>query len=141
RLRTYRYKQVPEIFGMENNSIWVGKVKKLRLNGYAVEILPKLRIHEENVMEELMLSAEGAEHITRILKEESIRHKEITERDLVSPWQSHDSLHFHTRSYLKTGECLVWHKRKNSVEYFFPECFAALFLFAVRAEYLSLVCS
>ncbi|OIR56611.1 MAG: uncharacterized protein A8A55_2641 [Amphiamblys sp. WSBS2006] len=55
----------------ENNSLWMGEVKNLNLGGYAVEILPKLRIHEENVMVELKLRTYGVEHIARILKEES----------------------------------------------------------------------
>ncbi|OIR57757.1 MAG: uncharacterized protein A8A55_1476 [Amphiamblys sp. WSBS2006] len=60
-----------EILGEGNNSIWVGKMERLELGDYAVGILPKLRLHEENVMEELVLSAEKIENITEILKEEN----------------------------------------------------------------------
>ncbi|OIR58949.1 MAG: uncharacterized protein A8A55_0278 [Amphiamblys sp. WSBS2006] len=56
---------------MENNSIWVGKLKKLEPSDYTMSILPKLRIHEENVMEFLRLSASKPEHITEILKMEN----------------------------------------------------------------------
>ncbi|OIR56336.1 MAG: uncharacterized protein A8A55_2920, partial [Amphiamblys sp. WSBS2006] len=52
-----------EISKTKNNSIWVGKVGSLRLVGHAIQTLPKLRIHEENVMEELVLSV-SYEHIT-----------------------------------------------------------------------------
>ncbi|OIR56524.1 MAG: uncharacterized protein A8A55_2729 [Amphiamblys sp. WSBS2006] len=55
----------------ENNSLWIGKVEKLSLGGYAVGILPKLRIHEENVMEKLVLSADNTEHLTETLKTEN----------------------------------------------------------------------
>ncbi|OIR57589.1 MAG: uncharacterized protein A8A55_1645 [Amphiamblys sp. WSBS2006] len=60
-----------EILRTENSSLWVGKVKKIHLEDYAIEILPKLRIHGENEMEELELNAGKAEHITRILKNEN----------------------------------------------------------------------
>ncbi|OIR55745.1 MAG: uncharacterized protein A8A55_3509, partial [Amphiamblys sp. WSBS2006] len=52
-------------------SIWIGKVKRLKLEGYALGTLPKLKFHEENVMEELKLDADKPEHITEILKEEN----------------------------------------------------------------------
>ncbi|OIR56501.1 MAG: uncharacterized protein A8A55_2752 [Amphiamblys sp. WSBS2006] len=62
----------PKILKEENNSIWIGKLEKLELKGYAVEILPKLRIHEDNVMEELGLHASySSECITSILKTEN----------------------------------------------------------------------
>ncbi|OIR56434.1 MAG: uncharacterized protein A8A55_2819 [Amphiamblys sp. WSBS2006] len=48
---------VDEIYHKTTRSIWIGKVKKLTLKDYAVGILPKLRIHEENEMEELSLEA------------------------------------------------------------------------------------
>ncbi|OIR58951.1 MAG: uncharacterized protein A8A55_0276 [Amphiamblys sp. WSBS2006] len=70
-LYAYSSEYIAEIHKTENNSIWVGKVKKLELHEYAVEILPKLRIHEENVMEELGLKAYDSEDITGILEEEN----------------------------------------------------------------------
>ncbi|OIR56459.1 MAG: uncharacterized protein A8A55_2795 [Amphiamblys sp. WSBS2006] len=57
-----------DIYKIENNSIWIGNVERLRLRGYAMEILPKLRFHEENVMGELSLSARKTKHLTGILK-------------------------------------------------------------------------
>ncbi|OIR56827.1 MAG: uncharacterized protein A8A55_2421 [Amphiamblys sp. WSBS2006] len=57
-----------EIPKIENNSIWIGKMKRLELHFYAIEILPKFRIHRENVMEELVLNADSPEHITKILE-------------------------------------------------------------------------
>ncbi|OIR55836.1 MAG: uncharacterized protein A8A55_3418, partial [Amphiamblys sp. WSBS2006] len=52
-LDVYKYSDITELLKEENNSVWVGRVKVLRLEGYAIEMLPKLRFHEENVMEEL----------------------------------------------------------------------------------------
>ncbi|OIR56038.1 MAG: uncharacterized protein A8A55_3216, partial [Amphiamblys sp. WSBS2006] len=61
-----------EILKTENNSIWIGKVRELLgVFGYATGILPKLRIHEENVMELLSLDADKPEHIAEILKTEN----------------------------------------------------------------------
>ncbi|OIR58942.1 MAG: uncharacterized protein A8A55_0279 [Amphiamblys sp. WSBS2006] len=62
---------ITEIIKTENNSIWVGKVKVLRLEKHAIQVLPKLRIHEENVMGELRLNTDCLEHITEILKTEN----------------------------------------------------------------------
>ncbi|OIR56879.1 MAG: uncharacterized protein A8A55_2367, partial [Amphiamblys sp. WSBS2006] len=66
-----RPEDVAEILKEENNSIWVGKVKRLQLIGYVVGILPKLRMHEENVMELLVFYADKTEHIPEILKTEN----------------------------------------------------------------------
>ncbi|OIR58116.1 MAG: uncharacterized protein A8A55_1106, partial [Amphiamblys sp. WSBS2006] len=54
---------------IKQNSIWIGKLKRLRLEGYAVEVLPKLGFHEKNEMEELNLCAAGFEQISGVLKE------------------------------------------------------------------------
>ncbi|OIR56822.1 MAG: uncharacterized protein A8A55_2425 [Amphiamblys sp. WSBS2006] len=62
---------ISEILKEGRNSIWIGRVKTLGIHAYAVEILPKLRLHEENVMEELDLDADKAEQITEVLKEEN----------------------------------------------------------------------
>ncbi|OIR56880.1 MAG: uncharacterized protein A8A55_2369, partial [Amphiamblys sp. WSBS2006] len=70
-LNTDHPEDVAEILKEENNSIWVGKVEKLKLEDYALEILPKLEIHEENVMEELGLEADNLGYITGILEEEN----------------------------------------------------------------------
>ncbi|OIR57480.1 MAG: uncharacterized protein A8A55_1758 [Amphiamblys sp. WSBS2006] len=55
----------------ENKSVWIGKVKRLGLEGYAIEILPKLGIHEENETEELKLIASHPENIAEIEKTEN----------------------------------------------------------------------
>ncbi|OIR56003.1 MAG: uncharacterized protein A8A55_3251, partial [Amphiamblys sp. WSBS2006] len=70
-LRTSKKEHIEGFLEEENSSLWVGKVKTLKLEGYAVEILPKLWINEENVMKELALTADEAEHITEILKTEN----------------------------------------------------------------------
>ncbi|OIR56021.1 MAG: uncharacterized protein A8A55_3235, partial [Amphiamblys sp. WSBS2006] len=62
--------QIKAILEAENQSIWIGKVKKLVLYGYAVKLLSKLGFHEETQMEELSLGAEGADQITEIRKTE-----------------------------------------------------------------------
>ncbi|OIR56556.1 MAG: uncharacterized protein A8A55_2697, partial [Amphiamblys sp. WSBS2006] len=61
-------KHIAEILKMENKSIWVGKVKKVSLHSYALEILPKLGIHKENVMDVFSLNTGKTKHITGILK-------------------------------------------------------------------------
>ncbi|OIR56725.1 MAG: uncharacterized protein A8A55_2525, partial [Amphiamblys sp. WSBS2006] len=54
---------------IKQNSIWIGKLKRLKLEGYAVEVLPRLGFHEKNKMEELNLCAVGFEQISGVLKE------------------------------------------------------------------------
>ncbi|OIR55872.1 MAG: uncharacterized protein A8A55_3382, partial [Amphiamblys sp. WSBS2006] len=54
-LDAYYTKYITEMLKMEKESIWIGKVKRLKLKAYAVEILPKLKLHRENEMEELVL--------------------------------------------------------------------------------------
>ncbi|OIR55931.1 MAG: uncharacterized protein A8A55_3323, partial [Amphiamblys sp. WSBS2006] len=58
---------VSEILGAGDRSIWLGRVKSLRLDSYAINLLPKLRLHEDNVMEWLYLDAWEREHISEIL--------------------------------------------------------------------------
>ncbi|OIR57756.1 MAG: uncharacterized protein A8A55_1474 [Amphiamblys sp. WSBS2006] len=70
-LCVYNPEQIAEILKEENNSIWVGKVKSLELDRYAVEILPKLRLHDENEMEKLEMYAYEAKYIAEILKTEN----------------------------------------------------------------------
>ncbi|OIR57013.1 MAG: uncharacterized protein A8A55_2233 [Amphiamblys sp. WSBS2006] len=70
-LKAFSSEEISELLEKENNSIWIGKVRFLILEGYALEMLPRLRIHEENVMERLFLSADKAEHLTEILREEN----------------------------------------------------------------------
>ncbi|OIR57015.1 MAG: uncharacterized protein A8A55_2235 [Amphiamblys sp. WSBS2006] len=49
------------------SAIRVGKVKRLELIRYAVEILPKLKIHKENMTEELVLNADSSDHVSGML--------------------------------------------------------------------------
>ncbi|OIR57588.1 MAG: uncharacterized protein A8A55_1651 [Amphiamblys sp. WSBS2006] len=59
------------ILRMKNNSFWVGKVKRVSLFNHAIQTLPKLWFHEENILEELVLGAYSPEHIAEILKAEN----------------------------------------------------------------------
>ncbi|OIR56676.1 MAG: uncharacterized protein A8A55_2575 [Amphiamblys sp. WSBS2006] len=70
RLFAHSSDQITGILEEEDNNVWVGRMKELYLARYAVEILPKLRFHEENVIEELLLSADDSDQITGILKTE-----------------------------------------------------------------------
>ncbi|OIR56761.1 MAG: uncharacterized protein A8A55_2488 [Amphiamblys sp. WSBS2006] len=70
-LDAYSPEHIAEILKMENSSIWIGKVRRLDLKHYAVEILPKLKLHEEKEMGELFLYAKYPEHITKIIKAEN----------------------------------------------------------------------
>ncbi|OIR56605.1 MAG: uncharacterized protein A8A55_2647, partial [Amphiamblys sp. WSBS2006] len=58
---------VSEVIRVKNNSIWLGKVKNLRLKSFAIRILPKLKLHEENEMEVFHLSAGEIEHILEVM--------------------------------------------------------------------------
>ncbi|OIR56334.1 MAG: uncharacterized protein A8A55_2918, partial [Amphiamblys sp. WSBS2006] len=67
-LDAYLPEHIAEILKEENFSIWIGKVKKLKLGDCAIQILPRLGFHEENEIEELRLSAGDPEQITEILE-------------------------------------------------------------------------
>ncbi|OIR57179.1 MAG: uncharacterized protein A8A55_2066 [Amphiamblys sp. WSBS2006] len=67
-LEAAKEEYVSEIIQADNNSIWLGKVKRLVLGGYAANALPKLVLHKENVMEEFRLNACNKEHISEIMK-------------------------------------------------------------------------
>ncbi|OIR57115.1 MAG: uncharacterized protein A8A55_2131, partial [Amphiamblys sp. WSBS2006] len=59
---------VSSILGAKDSSIWLGKVRKLRLERHAINLLPKLKLHEDNVLEEeFWLDAELGEHVSSIL--------------------------------------------------------------------------
>ncbi|OIR56324.1 MAG: uncharacterized protein A8A55_2930 [Amphiamblys sp. WSBS2006] len=58
---------IRQILGMEDGSIFVGNPEKIRLYKYAVNILPKLKFHDESDLFNLVLSADQEEHITAIL--------------------------------------------------------------------------
>ncbi|OIR56821.1 MAG: uncharacterized protein A8A55_2428 [Amphiamblys sp. WSBS2006] len=70
-LDSYTTGNIAEILQMENNSVWIGKVKVLKLKRHTIQILPKLRIHGENELKEFDLSASNPKNITEILKEEN----------------------------------------------------------------------
>ncbi|OIR56167.1 MAG: uncharacterized protein A8A55_3088, partial [Amphiamblys sp. WSBS2006] len=70
RLEVDKKEYVSEIIHADDNSICFGKVKRLELRGYAVNALPKLVLHEENVMEELRLDAWNKEHVSEIIRVE-----------------------------------------------------------------------
>ncbi|OIR56327.1 MAG: uncharacterized protein A8A55_2927, partial [Amphiamblys sp. WSBS2006] len=61
---------VSHVLRKEDGSIATGRVKEMDLWGYAVCVLPKLRIHKDNAMESFVLSASDLDlYIYRILKE------------------------------------------------------------------------
>ncbi|OIR56490.1 MAG: uncharacterized protein A8A55_2762, partial [Amphiamblys sp. WSBS2006] len=70
RLSAEKPGQINKILETEDNSLWVGRVKELYLYGCAIEMLPKLRFHEENVIEGLLLSADDSCHVSTILEAE-----------------------------------------------------------------------
>ncbi|OIR56823.1 MAG: uncharacterized protein A8A55_2426 [Amphiamblys sp. WSBS2006] len=70
-LLTGSYEEISDILRTENNSLWIGKVRRLFLFYHAVGILPKLRFHEENVFEEFVLNVYDPKGITEILKTEN----------------------------------------------------------------------
>ncbi|OIR56081.1 MAG: uncharacterized protein A8A55_3173, partial [Amphiamblys sp. WSBS2006] len=56
------------IVGISDNRIRLGKVEKLELWDYTINILPKLSLHEENEMEVLRLNAYQIKHVSDIIK-------------------------------------------------------------------------
>ncbi|OIR57722.1 MAG: uncharacterized protein A8A55_1509 [Amphiamblys sp. WSBS2006] len=64
-------KYISEVIRVKNNSIWAGKIKKLELDLFAIKILPKLKLHKENEMEELYLNADKVEHVAEIILTEN----------------------------------------------------------------------
>ncbi|OIR56019.1 MAG: uncharacterized protein A8A55_3233, partial [Amphiamblys sp. WSBS2006] len=62
---------VSEAIRAKNSTIWLGKMKKLDLELFAINILPKLVLHEENEMEEFCLSAEKKEYVSEIIRAEN----------------------------------------------------------------------
>ncbi|OIR57746.1 MAG: uncharacterized protein A8A55_1485 [Amphiamblys sp. WSBS2006] len=51
----------------QDQTFYVGRVEKILLEGYAVGILPKLRIHKDCAVESISLSADEEEHVAEIL--------------------------------------------------------------------------
>ncbi|OIR55653.1 MAG: uncharacterized protein A8A55_3601, partial [Amphiamblys sp. WSBS2006] len=68
-----RPEHITELLEMENSSIWIGKVESLNLKNYTLGILPKLRLHDENVLEKLDLYGYNPQHIVRINKKRNIK--------------------------------------------------------------------
>ncbi|OIR56938.1 MAG: uncharacterized protein A8A55_2312 [Amphiamblys sp. WSBS2006] len=50
--------QMEEIMREDSKSICIGKIKRMKLTGYAIYVLPKLAICEENEMESFTMNAE-----------------------------------------------------------------------------------
>ncbi|OIR55752.1 MAG: uncharacterized protein A8A55_3502, partial [Amphiamblys sp. WSBS2006] len=67
RLKALGPEYMAKILAAKNKSIRVGKVKRLVLSHHAVGILPKLKIHREDVLEELVFEAYNSGHTTEIL--------------------------------------------------------------------------
>ncbi|OIR55582.1 MAG: uncharacterized protein A8A55_3672, partial [Amphiamblys sp. WSBS2006] len=89
------------------------------LSDYALGILPKLRIHEENEMEELWLSADEPEYIAEILEMEnnSISLGKVKMLELCShAVETLPKLKFH-------GEYVM---ERLSLEALFSECIAEI---------------
>ncbi|OIR56963.1 MAG: uncharacterized protein A8A55_2284 [Amphiamblys sp. WSBS2006] len=57
---------------LEAKSLFVGKIKKLSLGGYAVGVLAVLVLHKENEMEGLFLDADREEHIAGLSRAVSL---------------------------------------------------------------------
>ncbi|OIR57481.1 MAG: uncharacterized protein A8A55_1757 [Amphiamblys sp. WSBS2006] len=70
-LCTYDAEYIIEILRTENKSIWMGKMKRVSLEGYATGMLPKLGFHEDTEMESLSLSIHGARDITGMPRTDS----------------------------------------------------------------------
>ncbi|OIR56673.1 MAG: uncharacterized protein A8A55_2577 [Amphiamblys sp. WSBS2006] len=65
-LSAWRAESISELTTAENSSIWLGKVRKLELESFAANLLPKLKLHKDNVMESLCLRVLEAEHVSGI---------------------------------------------------------------------------
>ncbi|OIR57212.1 MAG: uncharacterized protein A8A55_2028 [Amphiamblys sp. WSBS2006] len=61
-------RQISNVLGKEDRSISTGRVKNMELTGYAVCVIPKLRIHEDNIMERFLVSTNEL-YFSRILSE------------------------------------------------------------------------
>ncbi|OIR55581.1 MAG: uncharacterized protein A8A55_3673, partial [Amphiamblys sp. WSBS2006] len=66
-LEAAKEEYVSEIIHADNNSIWFGKMKRLVLRGYAINVLPKLVLHKENIMEEFSLEVAKEEYVSEII--------------------------------------------------------------------------
>ncbi|OIR56628.1 MAG: uncharacterized protein A8A55_2625 [Amphiamblys sp. WSBS2006] len=58
---------ISEFLGVESESIWIGAVERIRLGGYAVCILPKIKIGKENETDTIVLSAGSEKHVKEVL--------------------------------------------------------------------------
>ncbi|OIR55635.1 MAG: uncharacterized protein A8A55_3619, partial [Amphiamblys sp. WSBS2006] len=50
--------------------IWIGKMKELYVYYFGIEILPKLKFHEKNVMKKFWIIERGPEEIALFLRRE-----------------------------------------------------------------------
>ncbi|OIR56922.1 MAG: uncharacterized protein A8A55_2323 [Amphiamblys sp. WSBS2006] len=63
QLSSYERKHLEGIIEMEDRSIKTGRVKKLSLEGYAIDIFPKMNIPEDNIIEKLVIPSYCMEYI------------------------------------------------------------------------------
>ncbi|OIR55650.1 MAG: uncharacterized protein A8A55_3604, partial [Amphiamblys sp. WSBS2006] len=70
-LNAEKMEYVSEVMLAKNNTIWLGKVKKLELSLFAINILPKLMLHEDNEMEEFLLSADREGYVSETILPEN----------------------------------------------------------------------
>ncbi|OIR56087.1 MAG: uncharacterized protein A8A55_3167, partial [Amphiamblys sp. WSBS2006] len=56
----------------QTNPFCVGRVRGMGFNGYAVRILPKLRIHKDFAVERLWVDASRNEHVAAVLKQDQV---------------------------------------------------------------------
>ncbi|OIR56839.1 MAG: uncharacterized protein A8A55_2411 [Amphiamblys sp. WSBS2006] len=67
-LASYGKQDMAELLKVENNSIRIGGIKKMKLAGYAVDIITKINIPEDNVLEELQLASYKRKHLKKTLR-------------------------------------------------------------------------
>ncbi|OIR56075.1 MAG: uncharacterized protein A8A55_3178 [Amphiamblys sp. WSBS2006] len=67
-LEAWTKEQVSVIMRAEDSSIRLGKMKKLRLRAFAINILPKLGLHKEDGMERVCLEAWEKEQFSEIMR-------------------------------------------------------------------------
>ncbi|OIR57745.1 MAG: uncharacterized protein A8A55_1486 [Amphiamblys sp. WSBS2006] len=67
RMAASKEEHVAEILE-HDQGFCVGRVKRMRLRGYAVSVITKLRIHEDNTMDEFVLVADRRTRLRTLLK-------------------------------------------------------------------------
>ncbi|OIR56732.1 MAG: uncharacterized protein A8A55_2519 [Amphiamblys sp. WSBS2006] len=67
-LQADRGNQTARILSAPDRSICIGRTKSMKLNFYAVDILPKLRTRKDSEMDMFLLYAKEKDHVTEILR-------------------------------------------------------------------------